>query len=524
MKLLDVLCAGVRGAENGSVDIFARGTSTRAQVYTDYDGSGSQTPSASLPLDANGGAVWYVNQPVLCRAYSSTGAIVRQFTAFETATDVEVRSTSFTGVDYTTGASAANNPTLLSTVLDGVKTSFGSTDWNVLVSGAAKTMQTALGAVTGVFFNVKDPTYGALGDGATDDRAAFQAAITAANAVGGYVVVPPSASGYKIGAPGLTVNGCAGILCAPNTQISSSGSASVLLTIVGGSNGKFRLTGYWNAVTAGWITISCPTAIDVICDSAVLINTGASGVFVSNVAVRLFLIGCTLQGNSLNWLSIVNGALLAAGCRFTHTTNTAIASIVVGGGFIMGSTFDCTAAGGPMTYYIAPVASSSGTLLLAGNSFPNPTAVGSVAQAFGNAVPNGIVDMGNFYGTAMAATNSAVPADATARHGQAFALERGEQYVASDAATVTLDVTYGSWRIRRSTAGGQTVNIPIPSYAGQIASLTFINGTGGTETLGTIKGLASVAPTGPNNQTIMMRAVAVSTTLSWVLISSQAWS
>lgn len=47
--------------------------------------------------------------------------------------------------------------------------------------------------------NVKDPQFGALGDGSTDDTAAIQAAITAAASAGGIpVIVPPVSTYYRV--------------------------------------------------------------------------------------------------------------------------------------------------------------------------------------------------------------------------------------------------------------------------------------------------------------------------------------
>jgi hypothetical protein len=191
MDLIATLACGVRGAESGTVDLYLRGTSTPATYYTDFEGTASATGTA-VPLDANGGAILFVNALVRVVVKSALGATVREFVAGHSAPCVEIRSSSITGTAYSGGAVAAGNPTNLKLWADMWLASAGAIDFKVAINGVATDLDSAFAAVAGLrYFVVTDPAYGAVGDGVTNNLGAFQAAINAANAAGGGVVFVP---------------------------------------------------------------------------------------------------------------------------------------------------------------------------------------------------------------------------------------------------------------------------------------------------------------------------------------------
>ena len=180
MHLVGTLASGVRGAENGWAEVYRRGTSTRATWYEDFEGTSAMSTGANVTLDANGGAALYVDELVDVYAKDSSGNLVRYIVAGDAVSAQEVRSQSFTGTDYATGASAARNPTTTQAVLDLWKTNSGAIDWKVLFGGTATTLQTALGQLVGpAIYNVKAYPYSAVGDGTADDTSAIAAAIAA---------------------------------------------------------------------------------------------------------------------------------------------------------------------------------------------------------------------------------------------------------------------------------------------------------------------------------------------------------
>lgn len=242
MHLIAPLAAGVFGAANGTAQIYQRGSGTRASWYSDFEGRQVFGSGADIDLDGNGGAAVYVNEIVDVVVVDVNGAVVRQFTAGESAPAVEVRSLSFSGTDYDTAQNAAGNPTTLQAVLDLWKVSAGTTDFKVLAGGVATTLQNIVQSV--VFFNVKDAQYGAKGDSATNDHTAIQAAIDAAHTAGGGIVYFPPGT-YRLTSAltlyrDVSLLGSGSLVCtiamdhASNNMFTANGGSSNVATYVMG--------------------------------------------------------------------------------------------------------------------------------------------------------------------------------------------------------------------------------------------------------------------------------------------------
>lgn len=241
--LVQFLAAGVNGAASGTATFVLRGTASSALsvMWSDFEMT-TQPASNVITLDANGAAEVYVDAYCDVTLKNSGGSTLRTVTVGNSATTTEVISDSFTGTDYSGAPTAVSEPITLAAILDKWNNSAGSPDWKVTVSGVATNLSAAIASFAGLFFNVKDPTYGALGDGATDDTNAINAAITAASAAGGGIVFfPQSTSFYRfttltISAANITLMGVG-----PAASILKSASTSAdLITFTNNTSGAWK--------------------------------------------------------------------------------------------------------------------------------------------------------------------------------------------------------------------------------------------------------------------------------------------
>lgn len=192
MQVIEALISGVSGGELGTANLYRRGTVASAPWYADYDGTNANSTGSAIQLDANGGAEVYVNEPVRVVVKDTTGTTVREWDVMTPSSMVEVVSSSFTGQDYTTAASAVSKPAWLDSVLDLWEETNEAVDWKVKVGSTTNDIPFFLSKVLGIVINVKDEQYGAVGDGVTDDTAAISSALSAASSNPTAMVVFPT--------------------------------------------------------------------------------------------------------------------------------------------------------------------------------------------------------------------------------------------------------------------------------------------------------------------------------------------
>jgi hypothetical protein len=534
MHRLDDLAAGIEGAENGTVEIYKRGTSTFATLYADYDGSGTQTPTAGLTLDAKGAIERYVNEAVRVVVKSSAGTILRDHVMMDAAPVVEVRSQSFTGIDYTTGASAAANPTNLQTVLDLWKTSAGAIDFKVLVSGVSKTLQTALAGLTGLFFNVKDPTYGATGDGSTDDTSAVSAAIAAAVAAGGGIVFFPAGT-YRL---------TSALSLGSNVTLLGTGPASILKMdhasnhLISDSTGDFALHNLVfttaQANSGALVLLSGSTNVIVSgCSFTKFTGSSGRGVWVNAAAANMVLTGCSFSCTAASTaIHLQSGFLRLVGSTVTIPSSITqdrdgsgtFEHLVMVGGEIIGCLFNGAAFAAGTAECI-----SANVTRIVGCNFTNPA--GGTLSPW-KAIPNtpGFAASGNTFGTtvSLVGTQPTVTESKATHEGAEESTRDGRRYyVLDNSAAIGVDPNfYATIEIERTNTTVQTITVTAPGRTGLYCSITIQNNQGVAS--GNISFSGVLSPTGTFTvnankiTTYHFKSIASGTALRWSQINNEA--
>jgi len=275
-SLVQFLASGVNGAENGTATFVLRATASSAAsvLYSDFEET-SQPGTNIITLDSHGAAEIYCDAYCDVTLKTSAGSTLRTVTIGHAATMVEVQSDSFTGTDYSGSPSGSGEPITLAAVLDKWDNSAGADDWKVSVNGVATNLSSAFSALAGLFFNVKDPTYGAAGDGVTDDTTAIGLAISAAALAGGGVVYfPPSTSFYKI------------------TTLTLSDSN---ITLMGSGKGASTIK---SASTSTVITVSATGPVNLADLSFVGTGANANNLLQINAGANLTVRDCEFSGSS----------------------------------------------------------------------------------------------------------------------------------------------------------------------------------------------------------------------------------
>ena len=485
MKLVEPLVCGFPAAHNGTAEIYTRATLADADCFSDFEGA--HAVSNIVPLDTYGAARVYIDG--LCAVYikDDAGAAVTSFIAGTTDVSTEVISSSFTGTNYGTGATAVGDPTNLRSVLDAWVASSGSPDWKVLFNGADTDIKTVMGATSGVFFNTK--TYGSVGDGTTDDKAAIQAAIDACHSAGGGTVYFPGGT-YKT-TDTLTVPhtvslmgagaDASQILCAhaSNDCISLSAYAGTTSRVieklgigkssVSSGNCIFAV----NGSTSSYITIrDCHVGIGSACDTAI---HGDSGVDRLTIESCHILVNGTGMGG-VSWSGFCN----MTASDITSTSAALNSDMFVGAGFyICGCLFDASAVtSGTFQMIYRAFAGTGGTILGCAFSITSavPVCTGIASLTTFTGLP-GVFEFGNSFAANI--TKYAVGVSTTnldnallSRDPRSYSLS----FSTGAAHTVPAD-QYGLAQIISTYAGTETLALT-KAPVGCRFSMTYTNGDG----------------------------------------------
>lgn len=221
-------------------------------------------------------------------------------------------------------------------------------------------------ALSNVVSHLNVLAYGATGDGTTDDTAAIQAAIDAAEAAGGGTVFFPAGT-YSF----TTLTLPAGVtLLGSNGTLSTTATTGNIITVTGALAAirKLRII-HATQATAGITIIVQSAATDfALTDSRV--EKAWNGLVGSTVPIRTYISGCTFVDCDDDAVEFVGGSgHIVTGCKFVDNNR----DIKVGDtvtGFRIGPKTSSGATNAdqfPLHYDVIPSSSSASTVSAAGD-------------------------------------------------------------------------------------------------------------------------------------------------------------
>lgn len=534
MHLIESLVAGIRGAENGTVSLFRRGTSQGLTWYSDFEATQGYT--TTVLLDANGAAVVYISELATVIVDDSDGIELRRFVAGVSASAVEVISDSFTGVDYVTGASGVSKPTTLAAVLDLWNDSAGTSNFKATVGGASKAITSAL-AGSALYFNVKDTAYGAVGDGATDDTSAIQAAVNAAAAAGGGTVFFPSGT-YRTTST-ITVGATVSLLGnGPSASVILLDHATASIITLGSS---FLILPYPSIAglriaasqvnTGSAILASGVTADRLIFNCYLGSQTTAAGDIISvTTGGTIVLVGCYLRAQGASARCFVGVDIKAYGTTFTvpdgiayNPTSGVLVSTRVQ---LANCQFDNTGptSGTYSSVRVAGAATGGGSIVgcgFAGNSAATVTAIR--IGTYSNLVNWGFVESGNVFGISLTPYAYTVDVGTSGLECTLSTREDRRTYTTVAGNTTLSASQYGTIvaQVTVNSAVALTLDAaPEGAHLTLIMDNDFAGVTGTITPSANVRGLAAFTVNNATLSVYRFVSAAVDGTLQWLLMGS----
>lgn len=340
LQLVQAIQSGLVNPSTGAVlasgkcRFYDVSTLTPQTVYS--DSAGASPITQPLTLTAGGTGTVYTASGCRC--------IVKDATDTTTLYDIAVINGTAPAAQFVTSTSFnGGTTTTLQAVLDAVDNSFGGTDWKYKIGTSERNLSTVISEI-----QLTPQDYGAVGDGVTDDTAAFAALATAQASLNRPVFIPKGiyqlSSAITFTGAGVTISGAGrgDITTNPpsggTTLRGTNGSASTL--IISGAAGIVQNLCITHATSTSGTALTVAGGLANVAsvrNVAVISGTHAVGFHCS--AQSAHATDCLINGTAGT-----TGTWLLENCSFpggaSATSTFVVTSIATGGRLFISSTAD----------------------------------------------------------------------------------------------------------------------------------------------------------------------------------------